>query len=45
MDRGAWFAAVHQVTKSQTQLDTHTYTSVILATEVDIFINIFSLLL
>ena len=26
MNRGAWWATVHEVTKSQTQLNTHTYT-------------------
>ena len=26
MDRGAWWATVHSVTKSQTQLNTHTQT-------------------
>ena len=38
MDRGAWFATVLEVTKSWTQLNKHSYTSVILATEVDVLL-------
>ena len=35
MDRGAWKATVHGVTKSQTQLSTHTHTIILLS---DLFI-------
>ena len=28
MDRGAWWATVHRVTKSQTQLSMHTHTQI-----------------
>ena len=31
MDRRAWQAAVHEVTKGQTQLNTHTHTVIVVA--------------
>jgi len=32
MDRGAWWATVHGIAKSRTQLYTHTHTHLLLAT-------------